>query len=645
MTTFNAVDVVKEAEQLVNDCQFFTSYPFIDSIFRVLSSGVLTSYIGRKIAGITLSETEEGSYYIPAEDTITISYPSIAKMLEGYIRNLSEEIKAGLASREWAFERVSERAEQFVRTLVFHEASHVFLTPSNLMYERDSELDHYILNVLEDERIETINANFFLNTDFKGTIMELNQYTGEEAEDATTHFYHTVRFRAGEESDLDDLDSLILSHARVTASELWCWYIRDAYFNYFYKVTRKWLEKHEYSALNDIAKRVYHAEYSELNNDDKTEVVKRYFQQKQSEGGNGGDGDGDEGEGHIGPTPIIIVKPGKGKSGGKSTPIPSDAKIIFADGEEDENDETEGEQNEGEGGNSESDTDDTDGKDGGQSTSDDPTDKDDELEKKIQKALDDLKKRIGRSAGQNFTHQTNKAISDTVNHCYDAQLINDMNVIFQGFLNRQRGRETGVRSYSGRMDVKSIGRKDWRVWTRRADSGPIHGFSKCHFTLFIDVSGSYANNKDKTNTILNALCEIERKYDCFHFDVVTMSNEQHICSKKERYINPTGGNDLDPSIFDIVKKMQKKDEYNYNIVLFDGDAYSDSYGKQWSNGYTMGAFNGQNFTIISDEDNKKEIEKYAPTSKKIFVGYRRGAQSYPELLFEHFMTALKHALS
>ena len=89
--------------------------------------------------------------------------------------------------------------------------------------------------------------------------------------------------------------------------------------------------------------------------------------------------------------------------------------------------------------------------------------------------------------------------------------------------------------------------------------------------------------------------------------------------------------------------MQLPQTYNYNIVLFDGDAYSnDVYKarvKKWlPDGKGFQAFNNNNCMIISDPTNKKYVDKYAPTVKTIYT------HNYVAELTDNVMKALQNAL-
>ena len=93
--------------------------------------------------------------------------------------------------------------------------------------------------------------------------------------------------------------------------------------------------------------------------------------------------------------------------------------------------------------------------------------------------------------------------------------------------------------------------------------------------------------------------------------------ERGVQSPKDRVLDCDGGNCLDSKIFEIYRKLQKPNTYNYNIVLFDGDAYSSGYRGQKRDGFR--AFDFSNCTIISDRENERYISKWVTKAKVIYT--------------------------
>lgn len=155
------------------------SYLQVKKIFDTLPVGY---YIGRDVQR-ELSNDSKESFYDPMNDKICISYSFI-----------KEELK----------ETDEKNIENDVRTLLYHEVSHAFLTPKYLM-SRFSERfprseysisSNIVINIFEDERIERIFDNFFLGVDFDEYCKRVNHWTGiSKAKNIEEAWYDFIRFR------------------------------------------------------------------------------------------------------------------------------------------------------------------------------------------------------------------------------------------------------------------------------------------------------------------------------------------------------------------------------------------------------------------------------------------------------------------
>lgn len=214
--------------------------------------------------------------------------------------------------------------------------------------------------------------------------------------------------------------------------------------------------------------------------------------------------------------------------------------------------------------------------------------------------------------------------------------------LFENF-RRKNSKGSGINGYSGVLNPRLADRPDYRMFERSVSSRGNNSFGTFHLTLYIDTSGSFYRNDEATNKIIKSLALIEQKNHNFTFDVVTMGAEEKISSKSNRFIESAGGNHLSGEIFDIYRKMQLPQTYNYNIVLFDGDAYSNDVNrasiKKWlPDGKGFQAFNNNNCMIITDPYNEQYITKYAPTVKVIYT------YNYVDELTDNVMKALQTAL-
>ena len=192
-----------------------------------------------------------------------------------------------------------------------------------------------------------------------------------------------------------------------------------------------------------------------------------------------------------------------------------------------------------------------------------------------------------------------------------------------------------INAYSGVFDPRSVVRDDYKYFVQQNRLGHKTAFAKLHLNLFIDTSGSFSDNDTTVNKILKTLTFIEKSNTNFSFDIVSMSIGEELLPKHHRTIKSDGGNDLDNEIFGLFKKLQLSQYINYNIVLFDGDAYTDT--KWYSKikpGTSMKAFDVRNCTVISNYDNQKYLDRYTSQCKKIFTA------NYTKELERHILTAL-----
>ena len=227
-------------------------------------------------------------------------------------------------------------------------------------------------------------------------------------------------------------------------------------------------------------------------------------------------------------------------------------------------------------------------------------------------------------------------MSDVLNELVDKEMIESVQQILQRISKSTSKNGSAINAYSGVFDPRSVVRDDYKYFVQQNRIGHIKAFSKVHLNLFIDRSGSFKSSQDTVNKLLYSLRLFENSNPNFTFDLVTCGMGERLETKKDRIMECRGGNKLDRDVFDLFKKLQFAGQTNYNIVLFDGDAFSDySYKETAEAQKNFGAFNASNVTIISDYDNKDAIEKYACSAKKIFT------YDYADELCKNVMNALQ----
>lgn len=108
----------------------------------------------------------------------------------------------------------NENAESDIRCLLYHEVSHAFLTPLELpdtIYRWGLLDEQAIINIFEDERIETICKNYYYDVNFKQFVKKLNHFDGSTpVTDAMDYFYRIVRFDAEDANFVNEKNAIIL---------------------------------------------------------------------------------------------------------------------------------------------------------------------------------------------------------------------------------------------------------------------------------------------------------------------------------------------------------------------------------------------------------------------------------------------------
>lgn len=213
------------------------SYFEVKKVFDTLPVGY---YIGRDVKR-ELSKSEDDSYYDPMNDKITISFPFI---------------KEGLNKSE------TTDIENDIRTLLYHEVSHAFLTPKTLMdtFRRQARRSGYnelmigmsfndIINIFEDERIERIFDKYFYGVNFRKYCERVNDWKGiSHATDIKEAWFDFIRFRTTVkrcEELLPRIDEIIKIYNNLTnwsedtLSWGYCFYVWKLFIDFF----NKWKEE------------------------------------------------------------------------------------------------------------------------------------------------------------------------------------------------------------------------------------------------------------------------------------------------------------------------------------------------------------------------------------------------------------------
>lgn len=183
------------------------SVGYCQDVLKTLPVGY---YLGHPVS-LRLDPTGDSTYIELDCERVTVSYKNICTALE----NAPDDIDT----------------EPIIRALLYHEISHALLTPRGLLscvnrsfidkccsrykncYDKAAYIwDHVhdIINIFEDERIETTCRNYYMNVDFKRLLVLLN---GDPKNfmnrDPIGKFFALVRYRIGPTEQLNTVSSII----------------------------------------------------------------------------------------------------------------------------------------------------------------------------------------------------------------------------------------------------------------------------------------------------------------------------------------------------------------------------------------------------------------------------------------------------
>ena len=470
----------------------------VNEVEKILKTLPIGYYIKRNVE-VKLDETSGFSYYDPMNDKICISFSQLSKALSSL--------------------KDSSHLENDIRTMLYHEVSHAFITPKNLKMNKQ-------MNIIEDERIESVLRHFYRGVNFREFVRRVNDFHGQKPADADEAFYQLVRFRIGERKWLEKLHDLINKYSSIHKSSY--------PYDYQYEVD---------DFYNEFIK-----EYKEKEKEKKEEEKSKDSESYSNEFSNDNNGSNDENE-------------------------------------SDESDEPKNEQ----------------------MTTESIDVKESDFDN--EDIIDE------------YNSKLTEEIVKTINKFNDATLVDSINQILSRISSTTKRNGSSINSYSGQFDIRSTIRDDYKFFVQQNRLGHVKAHSKVKLNLFIDRSGSFHRSETKVNQLLFALTQFEKKNPNFEFDLVTCGMSNRLEEKSNRTLVANGGNRLEKNIFDIFKKLQDKQSMVYNIVLFDGDAFTDFYrmDEKIEAYKNFGAFNTSNTTIISDFDNESNIKRYCGSAKQIFT--------------------------
>lgn len=494
----------------------------IENILKTLPVGY---YIGRNVP-LKLTN-ENGSYYVPMDDEAYISYPMLNNVMTKIENKLNDE-----------------NIERLTRTLTYHEISHAFITPKLLDVNN-------VVNVFEDERIESMCRSYYKGVDFKELLMLVNDWDGKTEPIHDTPFsvwYSLVRYHLGKPHFIIKVAELLKKYRNLHRFSKWwtCYDYKDEIMALYREVAKDFVK-------------------DELEKQKKAEEQARAADEEKQQKNNTG-------------TSI-------------NADDDNDAE------ESDEIDETEYDLSQF-----------------GEEISPEAL-----HEKQLEEQLNEMSNKELQELFENITKAADEEVKQVFEHSqvYVNPGVQERlaNIILA---NKKvtKSNASAINAYSGVFNPRSVVRDDYKWFVQQNRQGNIKQFSKIKLNLFIDNSGSFDQNETIVNQLLFALKKLEQREPNFTFDLITMNTKFELKKKNEREIYCDGCNDIPAYAESIIKKVQDRQSMNYNIILFDGDALSNSIDRS---GKQFKCFNMPNTVMILEDSNRKYAETYCKNIKRIYT--------------------------
>ena len=530
-------------------------------------------YVGRNV-DVTIGDKDD-TYFDLVKGSIVISYPTI--------KDNARLIKT------------DADAEKSVRHLIFHELSHALLTPRILHIDM-------VLNVFEDERIESILKNYYLDTDFKAFVKKLNGFKNQPPENEWDAWYQLVRYRRGPvyflsrvHEIIDDYTHLDIAVSRIDTEIRSSIRNYEAEVNHLYEEFVKWYNQTNPSDLKidkSLKDLMQNGEGDGQSND-------KNNQQTQMGTGlsNADNNQSDDNKDGLEKALQKLLESFKDSKKDSLMEVPKvdDKANKFANVSSIEAIDV----NEG--------------------------DYDD-----LYTIIDDSDDKAG-----DLWHRPGKD-DDKAKQKADKAVFDMIDSLISLLKTTRKNNGSSIAAYSGVINPRNVIRDDYKYFMQQNRKGHASVYSKMHLNMFIDCSASFKDNDEKVNTLLWALTKFERAVPDFSYDLISCGVGQKLRPKYNRTQSSYDGTVLTDDIFDMFKKQQFTNAVNMNIVLYDGKVnhlhkYKTT-GKRIESNWE--AFNDVNTVIIVDDSNEDAVNKFCPLAHKII------SKDYVEELYKNTYAAL-----
>lgn len=530
-------------------------------------------YVGRNV-DVAIGDKDD-TYFDLVKGSIVISYPTI--------KDNARLIKT------------DADAEKSVRHLIFHELSHALLTPRILHIDM-------VLNVFEDERIESILKNYYLDTDFKAFVKKLNGFKNQPPENEWDAWYQLVRYRRGPvyflsrvHEIIDDYTHLDIAVSRIDTEIRSSIRNYESEVNHLYEEFVKWYNQTNPSdlkidkSLKDLMQNGEGNGQSDDKNNQQTQVGTGLSNADNNQSDDNKDGlekalqkllkslkDNKK--------DLLMEVPKVDDKANKFANVSSIEAIDVNEGDYDD----------------------------------------------LYTIIDDSNDKAG-----GIWHRPGKD-DDKAKQKADKAVFDMIDSLISLLKTTRKNNGSSIAAYSGVINPHNVIRDDYKYFMQQNRKGHASVYSKMHLNMFIDCSASFKDNDEKVNTLLWALTKFERSVPDFSYDLISCGVGQKLRPKYNRTQSSYDGTVLTDDIFDMFKKQQFTNAVNMNIVLYDGKVNHlhkyKTIGKCIESNWE--AFNNVNTVIIVDDSNEEAVNKFCPLAHKII------SKDYVEELYKNTYAAL-----
>ena len=218
--------------------------------------------------------------------------------------------------------------------------------------------------------------------------------------------------------------------------------------------------------------------------------------------------------------------------------------------------------------------------------------------------------------GEHYKHSVINDNKDAFNKKYDKDLLNSVfDEYIETALRKQRNRFSAISSYSGILNVRAVANKDYRWWKASNRDGVYKSHNRMQINFIIDNSGSFSRNVKKVRALITELNSLERRYSAFSYQLATINTEFVVWSeedKQNKVFSASKGNCFfDEDIKEYFRSnMQDANTEYFNIVLFDGDAFSNEYVTDSKACERFSVLDRSDVSLITNSENEDYIDNF-----------------------------------